>query len=131
MIGSFQGRQVVGVLGTRLFCDATGRSRLAAAGGTSRAAAPKQVPRAVGTDDPARREDVTTLGTFKAQRAPCGRIVKGASYRDADLEAVVTQAIDYACGCRSIDHEYHDGSISRKVIRHDGKVLVDELLGKE
>lgn len=74
---------------------------------------------------------MTTTGTFKAQRAPCGRIVNGASYRDDDIEAVVTQEMDFACGCRSIDHEYHDGSVSRRVIRHDGKVLVDELLGKE
>lgn len=76
-------------------------------------------------------EDVTTSGKFKAQRAPCGRIVSGANYRDDDIEAVVTQAIEFACGCRSVDHEYHDGSVSRRVIRHDGKVLVDELLGKE
>jgi hypothetical protein len=74
---------------------------------------------------------VTTTGTFKSLQAPCGRIVDGASYRDDDLEVVVTEATDFACGCRRIDHEYHDGSISRRVIRHDGKILVDELLGKE
>jgi hypothetical protein len=74
---------------------------------------------------------VTTTGTFKSLQAPCGRIVDGASYRDDDAEVVVTEATDFACGCRRIDHEYHDGSISRRVIRHDGKILVDELLGKE
>ena len=74
---------------------------------------------------------MTISGTFKAQRAPCGRVVNGVQYRDHDIEAVVTQAMDFACGCRSVDHEYHDGSVSRKVVRHDGKVLVDELLGKE
>jgi hypothetical protein len=74
---------------------------------------------------------VTTTGLFKAQKAPCGQVVDGASYRDDDDEVVVTQATDFACGCRSIDHEYHDGSVSRKVIRHDGKILVDELLHKD
>jgi hypothetical protein len=88
-------------------------------------------PLAVARNDPARRVDVTTTGTFKAQRAPCGRIVNGASFRDEDIEVVVTQATEFACGCRSIDHEYHDGSVSRRIIRHDGKVLVDEFLGKE
>ena len=69
----------------------------------------------------------TTTGKFKAQRAPCGRIVHGASYRDDDLEVVVTQATDFACGCRRVEHEYHDGSVSRLVVRHDGKRLVDEI----
>ena len=51
--------------------------------------------------------------------------------RDQDDEALVTQELDYACGCRSIRHEYHDGSVSRKVIHHDGDVLVDELVSAE
>ena len=70
-------------------------------------------------------------GTFKARQAPCGRVVDGFSYRDDDPDVVVTNETDFACGCRLIDHEYHDGSISHRVIRHDGKVLVDELLDKE
>ena len=74
---------------------------------------------------------MTTTGNFKGQQAPCGRIVDGQHYKDDDVEAVVTDATDYACGCRAINHEFHDGSVSRKAIRHDGKVLVDELLGKE
>jgi hypothetical protein len=44
---------------------------------------------------------------------------------------VVTQETFYACGCQSIQHEYHDGSVSRKVVRHDGKLLVDEMLSAE
>jgi hypothetical protein len=31
----------------------------------------------------------------------------------------------------SIDREYHDGSVSRRVVRHDGRVMVDELLSAE
>jgi membrane-bound inhibitor of C-type lysozyme len=63
---------------------------------------------------------------FKSERAPCGQVVDGEHYQDLDDEALVTDHLRYACGCRSIRHEYHDGSISCKVIRHDGKVLTDE-----
>ena len=68
---------------------------------------------------------------FKSQKAPCGRIVDGESYRDQDEEVLVTEELDYACGCRIIRHEYHDGSVSSKVVRHDGKVVVDELQSAE
>jgi hypothetical protein len=74
---------------------------------------------------------MTTTGSFTSQHAPCGRIVDGHTYQDEDPEAIVTHETDFACGCRSIQHEYHDGSISRVVVRHDGKVLVDELLSAE
>jgi hypothetical protein len=39
----------------------------------------------------------------------------------------VTRETVYACGCQCIQHEYHDGSVSRRVVRHDGKRLVDEI----
>ena len=74
---------------------------------------------------------VATNTGFKAQQAPCGRVVDGELYLDRDAETVLTQELDYACGCRTIRHEYHDGSVSQKVIRHDGHVLVDELLSAE
>ena len=73
---------------------------------------------------------LTNVG-FRSQQAPCGQIVDGATYQDQDEEAVVTEELDFACGCRTIRHEYHDGSVSRKVVRHDGTVLVDELLTAE
>ncbi len=66
--------------------------------------------------------------SLKGQQAPCGRIADVESYQDRDDDALLTEELDYACGCRSIRHEYHDGSMSRKVVRHDGKVLVDERL---
>jgi hypothetical protein len=72
-----------------------------------------------------------TSTSFNSQQAPCGRIVDGESYQDRDEETLLTQEMDYACGCRTIRHEYHDGSLSQKVIRHDGTVLVDELLSAE
>jgi membrane-bound inhibitor of C-type lysozyme len=74
---------------------------------------------------------VATNTSFTRQQAPCGRIVDGETYQDRDEETVLTREVDYACGCRSIRHEYHDGSVSEKVIRHDGTVLVDELLSAE
>ena len=70
-------------------------------------------------------------GSFKSQPAPCGRIVDGEHFRDQDADVVVTRGTEFACGCRSIQHEYHDGTVSRKVIRHDGRVLIDELLAAE
>ncbi len=74
---------------------------------------------------------MTTTGSMSGQKAPCGRIVDASTYRDDDAEAVVTHATDFACGCRTINHEYHDGSVSRRVVHHNGRVVVDELLGKE
>ncbi len=72
----------------------------------------------------------TNVG-FRSQQAPCGQVVDGETYEDQDEEVLVTQEVDYACGCRTIRHEYHDGSISRKIIRHDGTVLLDEMLSAE
>ena len=68
---------------------------------------------------------------FKAQQAPCGRIVDGEVYQDRDDETLLTPEFDFACGCRTIRHEYHDGSVSSKVTHHDGAVLVDEMLSAE
>ena len=74
---------------------------------------------------------MTTTGTFTKQQAPCGRIVGGETYQDDDTEVVVTLETDFACGCRAIQHEYHDGSVSRTIMRHDGRILIDELLAAE
>jgi hypothetical protein len=74
---------------------------------------------------------VIANGSFKGKQAPCGRLVDAESYEDHDDEVVVTQETIYACGCQSIQHEYHDGSVSRKIVRHDGKLLVDEMLSSE
>jgi hypothetical protein len=65
------------------------------------------------------------------QQAPCGEVVDADDYEDRDDETLLTQEIDYACGCVSIRHDYHDGSVARKVIHHNGSVLKDELLTAE
>ena len=70
-------------------------------------------------------------GTFRGRQAPCGKTVDGQSYEDHDEDVVVTREVEYMCGCLSIQHEYHDGTISRKIVHHDGRVLVDELLSAE
>ena len=49
---------------------------------------------------------------------------------ERDDEGLVISDIYYACGCRSIRHEYHDGTVCRRVVRHDGTVLVDELISE-
>ena len=70
-------------------------------------------------------------GSFKGQPAPCGRLADSEHYEDHDDDCVVTRGVEFACGCRSLQHEYHDGSVSRKVVDHDGRVMVDELLSAE
>jgi hypothetical protein len=72
-----------------------------------------------------------TITRFEAARAPCGRTVNGESFQDQDDEILVTVELDYACGCRTIRHEYHDGSVACRIVNHDGRVLVDELLTAE
>src|SRR5262245_6125403 len=68
-----------------------------------------------------------TTTTFQGERAPCGRIVAGDHFQDQDDDCLVSDEWFYACGCRIIHHEYHDGTVSRRVVRHDGKVLTDQL----
>jgi hypothetical protein len=72
----------------------------------------------------------TATTAFKGEQAPCGQIVDGERYQDADDECLVTEQWYYACGCRSTRHEYHDGSVCCRVVRHDGTVLADEFLAE-
>lgn len=65
---------------------------------------------------------------FTSQQAPCGRLVDGERVQDRDEDCLISDELFYACGCRSFRHEYHDGAVSCKVVRHDGTVLVDELI---
>ena len=69
-----------------------------------------------------------TRTRFTGEKAPCGRIVDGERHQDRDEECLITDEVVYSCGCRSLRHEYHDGGVSHKVVRHDGTVLVDELI---
>ena len=62
--------------------------------------------------------------------APCGRSGEGDHFRDEDEECLISDDWFYACCCRSYQHQYHDGTFSRAVIRHDGRVLIDELIAE-
>ena len=64
---------------------------------------------------------------FKSEEAPCGQIMDGERHEDRVAGCRVTDERSYACGCQVIRHEYHDGTFARKVVRHDGKVLVDRM----
>ncbi len=65
--------------------------------------------------------------SFTAERAPCGQIVSGERHLDRDDDCVLTDERFYACGFLAIRHEYHDGTFSRREVRHDGKVIVDRM----
>jgi hypothetical protein len=67
---------------------------------------------------------------FQSERAPCGRIVEGEHFQDQDDECLITDNFYYACGCRCIQHVYHDGSVVHKVLHHDGRVLEDEFIAE-
>ena len=69
-----------------------------------------------------------TTTRFTNEKAPCGKVVDGERLRDRDDECLLTDELFYDCGCRTIRHEYHDGSVSCNVVRHDGKVLENELI---
>jgi len=73
----------------------------------------------------------TTSTRFAHEKAPCGQVVDGERFQDEDQEegCLVSDEAFYACGCQSIRHEYHDGTVALKITRHDGRVLVDELDG--
>ena len=69
--------------------------------------------------------------SFAPRKAPCGRMVGGELHQDRDDDCLLTDDVYFACGCRSTRHEYHDGSVSRVIVHHDGTVLTDELLAAE
>ncbi len=73
---------------------------------------------------------VGTRTNFTSEQAPCGRTVAGEHYRDTDDAGLLIIDEYFECGCRTIRHEYHDGSIHMRAIRHDGRVASDEDHGK-
>jgi hypothetical protein len=69
---------------------------------------------------------VLTIIRFTGEQAPCGRVVDGERRRDEDDDGFRIDSIRYACGCRENLNEFHDGSVHDTIVRHDGRVLVDE-----
>ena len=72
--------------------------------------------------------DMFASSTFTDRPAPCRRRRGGERYEDRDDAMLLTQLVLFSCGCRIVQNEYHDGCICRTVVRHDGTVLVRELL---
>lgn len=68
------------------------------------------------------------VSSFTDAFTPCRRRTAGERYEDRDGGTVLTRLVVFSCGCRIISREYHDGSVGRTVVKHDGAVLVDELL---
>jgi hypothetical protein len=64
--------------------------------------------------------------SFTHEKAPCGRISGGERLRDTDDECMLTEEVFFACGCQIVRHEYHDGTVSVREVRHNGRVVVDK-----
>jgi hypothetical protein len=69
---------------------------------------------------------VGTSVSFTKEKAPCGKTVDGRRHREDDDDGLVIDDYYFACGCRKVRHVYHDGSVSTRVERHDGRVLMDD-----
>ena len=69
--------------------------------------------------------------TFRDRSTPCRRRRGGEKYEDRDDATLLTQLVVFSCGCRIVCHEYHDGCVGRTVVRHDGTVLLHELLAAQ
>ncbi|MFD7322598.1 hypothetical protein ACFV9D_16140 [Streptomyces sp. NPDC059875] len=67
---------------------------------------------------------------FTEERAPCGCIVDGLRYQEDDAAGLFIDRVTYACGCRQVRREFHDGSLRVRVVRHDGTVVLDERSGE-
>ena len=65
--------------------------------------------------------------SFEGERAPCGRVGHADREEAEDEDGLRLLLTVYACGCRTMHREFHDGSLHRMVIRHNGRVLRDEL----
>jgi hypothetical protein len=64
--------------------------------------------------------------TFEARLAPCGVTYGGERIFTDDLLGLATEELRFSCGCRNAREEFHDGSVHLRVVRHDGKILVDD-----
>jgi hypothetical protein len=61
------------------------------------------------------------------ERAPCRKMTTGTRYHEDDGSGLLCDDVTYACGCRRTVHTFHDGSCRTRVVRHDGRVLLNEL----
>ncbi len=69
---------------------------------------------------------MATKTRFENELAPCGRTVGGERFRDRDADGLLLEHLVYSCGCRSVLDEFHDGSVHRRIVHHNGSVITDE-----
>jgi hypothetical protein len=72
-----------------------------------------------------------TINRFEARLAPCGKKHDGELRITEDQQGLVTEEVNYTCGCHTAKEEFHDGSCHSKTVDHHGKVLVDQELHGE
>ena len=72
-----------------------------------------------------------TISRFDATLAPCAQHRDGERAVTEDRQGLVTEEVSFSCGCRGIREEFHDGSVHRMVVDHNGRVLADEELRGE
>ena len=72
------------------------------------------------------REHAGSGQVSKKVDAPCRRVVGGVRYRDEDDDGMRVEHVHYACGCQTSRDVFHDGSVTHRVVHHNGKVLVHE-----
>ena len=72
---------------------------------------------------------ITQTVHFTAELAPCGKMHDGTRHEENDDEGLLRDDQKFSCGCRTIRHVYHDGTVRIRSIRHDGKVLRNEHSG--
>lgn len=73
---------------------------------------------------------MVTTARFTGRRAPCKRTRDGEHYETRDGQGLTSDQMLFDCGCKISREEYHDGSVERTVVRHDGKVLEHETIGE-
>jgi hypothetical protein len=69
---------------------------------------------------------MATKTRFENELAPCGRTVGGEHFRDRDDDGLLLDYMHYSCGCRNQLDEFHDGSVHRMIVHHNGTVMADE-----
>jgi hypothetical protein len=70
---------------------------------------------------------VGTSTGFTGERAPCGKRVDGHRYHEEDGSGMVCNDVVYTCGCRETVREFHDGSCRTRIVRHVGRMLLNQL----
>ena len=74
---------------------------------------------------------MATRTNFVGEVAPCGQTIDGVRYSERDDDGLVVEHLHFTCGCQNLRDDFHDGSTRRRLVHHNGKVLLDEELRGE